>query len=455
MGGDVSLPYLGGQALGTLAMLESLRRPGGLGQYLVQRGELAGDPRARPSLENSNFFAGIAGVPLERRTVEGAPPAGGGPGAPTSRLVARLPKLPAAEQVKLDEAQLMQRILEGGDVSDLTSGQRAVLGIQPSFAQQIKDVGGLTGGSGFRVSKIGPTGPVFESIPTNVGLERTNVPGLYRDSATGKIVRGPADGGGGPPSRIAPPPGMIQTGARVDSKGRVLPTFGLDKGEKVTKDELTMMAAGNDPHRPGERVAGPVRVWAKRALKEFGREKVATAEATATSKPAAQRIQEEVEQMTTLDQLIGGALTKLQNPQVRQQLGLIAGRVGFAEYKAGFATNPLEEEFTTTRELIRVLSVGRLARASGSRSYLVWRELDVHPPQAGDQVELIESKLNTLRGVLRASATNATTIARTPVSRLGTLVPGAQGGPTAAPTGAGDDDPILDLRIGPMPGGAP
>jgi hypothetical protein len=159
--------------------------------------------------------------------------------------------------------------------------------------------------------------------------------------------------------------------------------------------------------------------------------------ATVAERPAAQSVEQEMEQLNTLDGLIEHVRGLLKDPEVQKGVGALSGRIGFAEYKAGILKNPAEIEFNTLRELIRVLSVGRLARSAGSRSYLIWRELDVHPPQAGDNVVEIQKKLDSLQGVLRDTAKNAAKAAGTPRGRLGELVPGSPAAPTAPAAPAG------------------
>jgi hypothetical protein len=157
--------------------------------------------------------------------------------------------------------------------------------------------------------------------------------------------------------------------------------------------------------------------------------------ATVAERPLSAPVEQELEQLNTIDGLIQQANEALKNPEVQKSVGSLSGRLGMLEYKAGLRSDPAGIDFVTLRELIRVLSIGRLARQAGARNFHVWNELNIHPPQPGDNMATLTTKLKTLQKVVRDTAQNAAKASMTPRGKAETLVPGANAPTPAAPAG--------------------
>jgi Phage tail lysozyme len=134
MGGDAGgmLANVAGRGLGALAALESLRSPGGLASFMLQRQRFLTDPSLRESLVGSPFTSGFYQIGGERvspgQQLVAAPAEFMGPTIPTAAGPAELGRLPARWMPSLPPlgpAEFLKTATEREVMAGLQSGDPA------------------------------------------------------------------------------------------------------------------------------------------------------------------------------------------------------------------------------------------------------------------------------------------------------------------------------------------
>jgi len=401
-----------GEVLGDVSLFfRPVSQWGRIPEVMAQRAAVASQPGMRSYLGQHPFMQGLL--------------AGGGD----------LPPPNPVQQVQQDVAALKERALRG---EQLTPQQLQLIGVHPTFAEQMAQYeSGVQAPPGMRVSRLGPSGPTFQPIPQPVQIQPPPA-GMQvaggRTSPTGQFLPSYKATPIAPPSiNMTPPPGMRLTGVRGTSKGELLPTFGIDKGEKITKDELAEMAAGNDPHRPGQQVTPEVAQQAKHSLDAILQAERGRTEAKTKAKPPPERMQEEFEQLKTITGGLNALQGMLQDPAVQQKLGggdqagilsrflsaPIKRRLEWWEYKYGVPGGPPQWlAYQSLSDLIGKMSTSRLARSSGSRSFILWTYLATHAPNPTDDPKLTQSKITTLRALLDHTLQNGMALQGVPADQI-------------------------------------
>lgn len=377
-----------GYGVGTLAALESLRSPGGLGRFLT--GEIAAreNPNVRASLIGSPFSSGFLFTGGSPQALS-LGPAGAGPSAPRRVFTPNLPPLAPEEQAKQAIAATETEALAQATPGQRLAAGRSSLGIPPTPEEALAPYAGLIGPGGLRLRGISAAGmPEFGVAPSPTpDLIPSGQPGILYSPSTGKYVKQGAGAAGGGVKK------PFDLWLREHPDGSF---------EQYTKDAAAGAASKS------EAIA--------KVKEEYAKLPVAAQNTLAT--------------IDTMGDVTTEVRRLLQDPEVRGNRGLFEGRLRQALYTAGIAASPNEDAYLALSNFAQIMGVQPFMR--GTRNYQFIQQIQQHLPKAGDQPELIEDKLNRMSFYLDHLHDNIIAAAKGRISELQPRL-GPRGGPTGTP----------------------